>query len=67
VEVPALPQEVLNRDLPVQGDMEMTIIPFIIDGRFDYGEFTYDDLSTWKRKSYSVLTVPFTIGVQEID
>ncbi|MCB9538777.1 MAG: IPT/TIG domain-containing protein [Myxococcales bacterium] len=58
-EVPVLPAEVGTAGLGA-GAMILTIIPFIVDGEFDFDEFTYDDLSQARWKSWGIATTFFT-------
>ncbi len=58
-EVPVLPAEVGTAGLGA-GAMILTIIPFIVDGEFDFDEFTYDDLSQARWKSWGIATTVFT-------
>jgi hypothetical protein len=38
----------------------LTITPFIVDGEFDFEEFTYDDLNQFRWKSWGVTSITFT-------
>lgn len=58
-EVPVLPVEVGTAGLGA-GAMILTIIPFIVDGEFDFDEFTYDDLSQARWKSWGIAATVFT-------
>lgn len=41
------------------GAMYLDINPFIVDGRFDFSEFTYDELSNFRWKSWGVTEIIF--------
>ena len=58
-ELPVLPEDVTPGGL-VQEDMRLYIIPFIAENGLNYGDFTYDDLSYYARRSYSISTTTFT-------
>ena len=54
-EFPVLPLNPLG-----EGVMFLNIFPFIIDGEFDFEEFTYDDLGSFRWKSWGIATTTFS-------
>ena len=54
-ELPVLPLNPLG-----QGIMFLNVIPFIVDGEFDFEEFTYDDLANFRWKSWGVSSTTFS-------
>ncbi len=54
---PALPPE-LDAGLEV-GNMTLVLVSMIMEGRFDFDDFTYGDLGFAQRKSYSVNVIRF--------
>lgn len=57
-EVPVLPAEAGGAGLGA-GIMFLNIYPFIIDGQFDFNDFTYDDLAQFRWKSWGVGATTF--------
>jgi hypothetical protein len=55
---PILPQEAGAAGLG-GGVMFLTVLPFAIDGDFDYDDFTYDQLAQLRWKGWSVSTITF--------
>ena len=58
-EVPVLPMAAGAAGLS-GGPMILTIIPFIVDGPFEFDTFTYDDLSQARWKSWGIAPTIFT-------
>lgn len=54
-EFPVLPLNPLG-----DGVMFLNIFPFIIDGEFDFEEFTYDDLGSFRWKSWGIAATTFS-------
>ncbi|MEZ4473882.1 MAG: IPT/TIG domain-containing protein [bacterium] len=57
-DVPVLPESAGNAGLG-RGLMYLNIFPFIVDGEFDFDDFTYDELSQFRWKSWGVATTTF--------
>ncbi|MCA9547589.1 MAG: IPT/TIG domain-containing protein [Myxococcales bacterium] len=57
-EIPPLPEGAGGAGLG-QGVMFLNITPFKVDGRFDFDEFTYDDLNQLRWKSWGVGSTTF--------
>ncbi|MCB9522066.1 MAG: IPT/TIG domain-containing protein [Myxococcales bacterium] len=57
VQLPPLP-EIIQPGGVVPGDMYLYIEPVIVDGRFDYADFTYRDLS--RRRSFATFYMAIT-------
>lgn len=57
-QLPALPADILPGGL-VDDLMYLTVTPIIVEGPFDYADFSYSDIGFGNRRSYSVTTVPF--------
>lgn len=53
--LPVLPADVMPGGL-VDDQMRLTVVPFVSEAGLNYGDFTYDDLSYYARRSYSVST-----------
>jgi hypothetical protein len=58
-EIPELPEAAGGAGLSAELNI-LTIIPFRVDGRFDFGEFTYDELSQFRWKAWAVHSTVFT-------
>ncbi len=54
-ELPVLPLNPLG-----DGLMYLNIIPFIVEGEFDFDTFNYDDLGGVRWKSWGVASTTFT-------
>ena len=57
-DVPVLPESAGAAGLG-RGLMILNIIPFIIDGNFNFDDFTYDELSQFRWKSWGVASTTF--------
>lgn len=58
-EVPVLPEVAGDAGLG-NGLMFLNIFPFIVDGDFNFDDFTYDDLAQFRWKSWAVAKTTFT-------
>ena len=57
--LPELPADVGTAGLG-QGVMILQVIPFYVDGAFNFEEFTYEDLSQARWKAWALNTTFFT-------
>jgi hypothetical protein len=57
-QIPELPEAAGSAGLSA-GPMYLTVIPFYVQGQFDFGEFTYDELSQFRWKAWAVHTTVF--------
>ncbi|MFN3197797.1 MAG: IPT/TIG domain-containing protein [Bradymonadia bacterium] len=62
ITLPPLPEALGEVGLPEQGTLFLTIVPFLSEGRFDYEDFTYNELFGTFQTSYSVYSLTFNAG-----